>query len=140
MRSLGSLFSKEILGEVIRFGVVGCFATALHYFIYWLFSKWININIAYTLGYAISFVCNFFLTSFFTFKEKTSVKRGLGFGGAHLFNYLFQLGLLNLFVWMGVRKDLAPLPVYAISIPINFLMVRFVFKHKSEKNNVSQER
>lgn len=140
MRFLSNLLSKDIIGEVIRFGVVGCFATALHYFIYWLFSKWMNINIAYTIGYAISFVCNFFLTSFFTFKEKASVKRGIGFGGAHLFNYLFQLGLLNFFIWMGVSKDLAPLPVYAIAIPINFLMVRFVFKHKSEKVSESQER
>ena len=138
MSSISSLWSKKSLGELFRFGLVGCFATALHYLIYWVLSKLMNINLAYTIGYATSFVCNFFLTSFFTFKEKASVKRGIGFGGAHLFNYLFQMGLLNIFVWIGFSKDLAPLPVYAIAIPINFLMVRFVFKHKSSKDNESQ--
>ena len=138
MNYISSLWSKKSLGELLRFGLVGCFATALHYFVYWIFCRWININIAYTIGYAISFVCNFFLTSYFTFKEKASVKRGLGFGGAHLFNYLFQMGLLNLFVWIGIKKDFAPIPVYAIAIPINFLMVRFVFKHKPEQDDESQ--
>ena len=126
--------SSKTLGEIIRFGIVGCVATALHYFIYWLLNKWINVNIAYTIGYAISFVCNFFLTSYFTFKKKASLKRGLGFGGAHLFNYLFQMLLLNLFIWLGVKKNLAPIPVYAIAIPINFLMVRFVFKHNDQES------
>lgn len=134
-RSKLSLFDKDTIGEVIRFGLVGAFATAFHYLIYWLLSKWINVNIAYTIGYATSFICNFFLTSFFTFKKKASLKRGLGFGGAHLFNYLFQMVLLNLFIFLGLKKNLAPLPVYAIAIPVNFLMVRFVFKHDSKSSD-----
>jgi putative flippase GtrA len=38
--------------------------------------------------------------------------------------------LLNLFLWLGMSNELAPLPVFAIAIPVNFLLVRFVFKHK----------
>ena len=123
--------TKNSLYEVIRFGVVGVLATMLHYGIYWLLRLWINYNVAYTIGYALSFVCNFLLTSCFTFKSHVTVKRGIGFSGAHLFNYLFQMVLLNMFVYVGVRQDIAPILVYAISIPINFLLVRFVFKHGS---------
>lgn len=126
--------SPKTLGEILRFGIVGCVATVIHYLIYWLLNKWINVNIAYTIGYATSFVCNFFLTSYFTFKKKASLKRGLGFGGAHLCNYLLQMLLLNFFILLGVKKDLAPIPVYAIAIPINFLMVRFVFKHNDKES------
>ncbi len=126
--------SPKTLGEILRFGIVGCVATAIHYLIYWLLNKWINVNIAYTIGYATSFVCNFFLTSYFTFKKKASLKRGLGFGGAHLCNYLLQMLLLNFFILLGVKEDLAPIPVYAIAIPINFLMVRFVFKHNDKES------
>lgn len=126
--------SPKTLGEILRFGIVGCVATAIHYFIYWLLNKWINVNVAYTIGYATSFVCNFFLTSYFTFKKKASLKRGLGFGGAHLCNYLLQMLLLNFFILLGVKKDIAPIPVYAIAIPINFLMVRFVFKHNDKES------
>ena len=44
------------------------------------------------------------------------------------FIYLLHVAFLNLFLWLGVSKSLAPIPVFAIVIPINFLLVRFVFK------------
>jgi putative flippase GtrA len=125
--------AKNSFLEVVRFGLVGVFATLLHYGLYWLLSHWINYNIAYTIGYGLSFVCNFFLTSYFTFKSKATIKRGIGFSGAHLFNYLFQMLLLNVFIHIGVNQTMAPIPVYAIAIPVNFLMVRFVFKHNEKK-------
>lgn len=123
--------TRNCLHEIIRFGVVGVFATLLHYGIYWLLRHCMNYNIAYTIGYVLSFICNFFLTSFFTFKTKASVKRGIGFGGVHLFNYFNQMLLLNVFVLFGIRENIAPLFVYAVAIPIQFIMVRFVFKFKN---------
>lgn len=118
-----------LIKELIRFGTVGVIATLIHYGIYWILQGYMHSNIAYTLGYGISFICNFFLTAHFTFKKKATVKKGIGFGLSHLCNYLIQLGLLNLFIYMGIDKALAPLFVFAIAIPINFLLVRFVFKH-----------
>lgn len=120
---------KQTLQEIIRFGIVGILATIIHYGIYWILQQYINHNIAYTLGYGISFICNFFLTAHFTFKKKATIKKGIGFGLSHLCNYLIQLGLLNLFIYIGINKGLAPIFVFAIAIPINFLLVRFVFKH-----------
>ena len=118
------------LPEFIRFVLVGVFATALHYGIYFLLQKFINVNIAYTLGYAFSFIANFYLTAYFTFGRKPSWRKAFGFGGAHLCSYLLHMGLLNLSLWMGISKPLAPIPVFAIAIPVNFLLVRFVFKRK----------
>lgn len=117
-------------GEIIRFGVVGVFATVLHYAIYWVLKLYINVNIAYTIGYFLSFICNFFLSSYFTFHSKASVKRGVGFIGAHLNNYLLHMILLNLFLYLGVDSSLAPIPVYMIAVPVNFILVRWVFKHR----------
>lgn len=116
--------------EFIRFVMVGILATALHYGIYFLLQRFINVNIAYTLGYALSFIANFYLTAYFTFGKKPSWSKAFGFGGAHLFNYLLHIGLLNTFLWLGLSKTLAPIPVFAIAIPVNFLLVRFVFKRK----------
>ena len=116
--------------EFIRFVMVGILETALHYGIYFLLQRFINVNIAYTLGYALSFIANFYLTAYFTFGKKPSWSKAFGFGGAHLFNYLLHIGLLNTFLWLGLSKTLAPIPVFAIAIPVNFLLVRFVFKRK----------
>ena len=90
----------------------------------------INVNVAYTVGYALSFVANFYLTAYFTFGQKPSWGKAFGFGGAHLCNYLLHMGLLNLFLYLGLSKPLAPIPVFAIAIPANFLMVKFVFRKK----------
>ena len=122
--------SRQTLKEAIRFGIVGVVATATHYGIYYLLQPHINVNIAYTTGYALSFIANFYLTSYFTFGTKPSWRKLMGMGGAHSVNYLLHLALLNLFLFMGITKTWAPVPVFAIAIPINFLLVRFVFKHK----------
>jgi putative flippase GtrA len=107
--------------------VVGIVATALHYGIYYLLQRFINVNVAYTAGYALSFVANFYLTAYFTFSRRPSWRKAFGFGGAHLVNYLLHLFLLNLFLFLGLSKPIAPLPVFAIAIPVNFLLVRYVF-------------
>lgn len=121
---------SKTAGQAFRFCLVGTFATALHYGLYLGLKLFLNITIAYIIGYGLSFIANYFLTALFTFRTKTSVQTGVGFLGAHLFNLALQTSLLNLFVYLGVSSSLAPIPVYAIAIPVNFLLVRFVFKNK----------
>ena len=123
--------TRQLTREVLRFAIVGVIATAIHYLLYIALQKNLYAGIAYTIGYAVSFVVNFMLTSVFTFKAKATFKKGFGFGVAHLCNYLLQMVLLYAALAIGVRRDIAPIPVYCIAIPLNFLMVRFVFKsHK----------
>lgn len=119
----------------IRFVIVGIVATAIHYGLYFLLQFLIEVNIAYTTGYLISFIANFYLTAYFTFRTRPSWGKAFGFGGVHLCNYLLHIGLLNLFLYLGLSKTLAPIPVFAIAIPINFLMVKFVFKRKKAPSN-----
>lgn len=116
--------------QFVRFVIVGIIATIIHYGIYWLLINVINVSLAYTIGYLVSFVCNFFLTSYFTFKSEATIKKGFGFGFAHCVNYLLHIGLLNLFLYFGMEKDLAPIPVFCMVIPVNFLLVRYVFNRK----------
>lgn len=121
------------LPAFIRFVMVGILATAIHYGLYFLFQLFIEVNIAYTIGYLVSFVANFYLTACFTFRSRPSWGKAFGFGGAHLCNYLLHMGLLNLFLYLGLSRPLAPIPVFAIAIPANFLMVKFVFRKKKAK-------
>lgn len=114
--------------EIIRFCIVGTLATGIHYGIYLLLNRFIVVWLAYTIGYAISFICNFYLTSVFTFQSKATIKKGIGFIVCHLINYILHLFFLTFFIWVGVEKNYAPILVYLIVIPINFLLVRFIFK------------
>ena len=123
-------FSSKKTVEFIRFVLVGIFATLLHYGIYYLLQTILNVNVAYTIGYVLSFISNFYLSSYFTFRVNPSWKKLVGMGGAHGVNYLLHMLLLNLFLYLGISKIWAPIPVFAIVIPINFILVRTVFKHK----------
>ena len=86
--------SKDNILEMVRFSVVGVVVTGVHYGVYLLLQYTINVNIAYTLGYVVAFFINFYLTSLYTFRKKPSWKKGIGFGGAHLFNYVLHMGLV----------------------------------------------
>ena len=128
------MIKKETYGEFVRFAVVGTTSATINYIIYWILQHWVNVNIAYTIGYVISFFANYYMTAHFTFKEKASAKNGIGFGGAHFVNYCLHIVLLNFFLWVGLSRELAPLAVLSIAVPTNFLMVRFVFKHFKRKS------
>lgn len=114
--------------EQIRFIIVGVLATAIHYGIYILLNLIIISWLAYSIGYVISFLCNFYLSSKYTFQSKASIKKGIGFGISHAINYLIHITLLSIFIKIGISEELAPIPIFAIAIPINFILVRFVFK------------
>ena len=120
--------NKETIGEMIRFSIVGTLVTVIHYGVYWLLQLVMNVNIAWTAGYIAGFIFNYYMSAYYIFRKKTSAKNGSGFGVAHIVNYLLQMGLLNFFIWTGMSAEMAPVGVYAVSIPVNFLLVRFVFK------------
>ena len=129
-RAITLLKGDGVIFELLRFGIIGVLATATHYGIYLLAMGLIGINIAYTIGYALSFIVNYYLSAIFTFKSKASIKSGLGFLLSHMINYGVHFGLLNLFIEMRLAPTLAPIPVFLIAIPLNFILVRFVFTSK----------
>lgn len=120
--------NSTTLREAIRFCIVGVLATIVHYGIYLLLKGVINVSVAYTIGYVISFIGNFVLTNVYTFKTQATAKKGIGFVICHVINYLLHIGFLNVFIWLGVPSSLAPIPVYCIVVPVNFLLVRKVVK------------
>jgi len=132
VKSYRYLKSQELL-EVVRFGIVGVLATLLHYGIYlaliWVLPE-MNASIAYSMGYIVSFVGNFLASNYYTFKTQPTVIKGIGFAFSHGVNYLLHILFLNLFLWVGLSETVAPIPVFCIVIPINFLLVRFVLKSK----------
>lgn len=125
---LRSFVEKLFNIEFIRFGIVGVIATVVHYGIYYVLLNIVNPNVAFTIGYLVSFIINFWLTAKFTFRTEATTKRGIGFALSHLVNYGLQMLVLNVCLKLGVLASLAPVPVYLICIPVNFLLVRFVFK------------
>ncbi len=156
---------RKLGPEFVRFFIVGVAATLAHLLVYWLLNALFGLgeddkgalNVTYTLGYAVSFIGNYILSLRWTFRTQGSVGKGVGFAFSHLVNYGMHMGLLNLFLHLGVGRGLAacvlwlapwlvelvpslgdpaallPLPVYVIVVPVNFLLVRFFLKRGDEK-------
>lgn len=127
---------RERLGEILRFGIVGAAATAIQYVIYLLMVHLVHsgVNVANTIGYVLSFFFNFVASTRFTFRVKATAGRGMAFAFCHLVNYLLQLLMLNLFIHWGVGKSLAPLPMFMVCVPVNFLLVRYFLKREHLQN------
>lgn len=130
---------RQQLGEMVRFGIVGVTATLLQYFIYWLLLRlaihWdveagthTLSTVAMTIGYVVSFIYNFIASTRFTFRVKANARRGAGFLFSHVVNYSLQMLTLNLFLLLGISKQWAPIPMFCVCVPINFLLVRFFLK------------
>lgn len=128
------LWNNQKIQEFIRFCIVGVLATCIHYGLYLLLIKLVPIdgelwtNVAYSIGYMAGFVANLFLSAYFTFKTRVTIQRSLGFVVTNLINYGLHLVFLNLFLWLTIPEQWAPIPTFCCVIPINFILVRTVFK------------
>lgn len=125
-------FSSLTERRFVRFCIVGAVSTALHYGLYCLllWSK-VEVNVSYTVAYLLSFLVNFWLTSVFTFRARIEWSKLGGFAGSHAVNYLLHMVLLNIVLWLHVPRYLAPIPVMATALIVQYTILRFVFTHKS---------
>ena len=124
--------SNRTIGELFRWVLVGCIATGINWGVYWILQHWLDYNISYVIGFILSLVCNYYLSAKFTFNKKVSVTNGVGFCMAHLTGLLIRLILLNLLVFIGVKKEYAAIPADLIGFPIQFLLVRYAFYFKKK--------
>jgi putative flippase GtrA len=117
----------------LRFGIVGVVASAIHYGIYALLI-WLGYgeNLAYSFGFLFSLCCNYVLTTYFTFRQRPSKRNVAGFIASHVLNYFVEIGLLNLFLWMGFSRWLAPIMDMAVAAFINFLVLQFAYLYRRE--------
>ena len=128
------LLTDERLMQFLRFCIIGALAAAVHYGIYFLLQHWINVYVAYTAGYVISFVGNFFLTSYFTFRTTPTLSRFAGFAGSHSLNYVLHIILLRIFLWIGIHRLVAPPLVMLVAMLVQFCILRLVFISRQTKD------
>jgi putative flippase GtrA len=128
---IGLLLHSAKFGQFVRFVLNGVLSSAIHYGIYYVLLFWTIANIAYITGYLVSFVSNFFLTSYFTFRTKPTLKRFIGFSGSHALNFGLHVVLFNIFLWLGVHELIIPLLVIGIAMMVQFFILRLVFVKKA---------
>ncbi|MBP1950948.1 GtrA family protein [Virgibacillus litoralis] len=117
--------------EFIRFIIVGIINTLNYYGIYLIFNLVLGINYmaSHIIGFAISLIVSFFLSSYFTFQVKPSLKKFLQFPLTQLFNISVSSVLIYLFVeYFFIDSTIAPIVSLFITVPLTFLITGKILK------------
>lgn len=122
-------------GAAVRFAIVGVAATAIHYGVYLgLMAAGLPYVWAYATGFILSLAFNLAATARYTFRTSLSARKGVLFVLCHLFNFGLHVALLHVYVKIAdIDPRIAPIFVYLIAVPVNFLLVRAAMRDHTEK-------
>lgn len=126
--------------QFLRFCIVGGTCAVIDAAIFYVVRLFAPYLVALISGYILSLCVNYLLTIYWTFKTRSSARNLFGIVGAHLFNlFVVRMGLMLLFVEiMGIKEQIAYLPMAVISAVSNYLVIRAVIRH-SKKAKKQQE-
>ena len=131
-KSLFNIKSAKIK-EFLRYVVVGCINTLIYYISYLVFMNIFNFSyrISFVAGYVISIIFSYFLNTYFTYKEKPSLKKFLLFPLTYIPNFIIQyIGMILLVDHFNMNRKLAPIITAIVATPITFFVMRYVIKKK----------
>ncbi|WP_455537629.1 GtrA family protein [Terrisporobacter sp.] len=130
IKNINNVRIKNII-EFTKYSIVGCINTAVYYLSYLLF---INIfrfsyRISFVMGYVASIIVSYFLNTYFTYKQKPSLRKFLIFPLTYVPNFLIQyFGLIFLVDRLHINSKLAPVITALVATPITFFVMKYVIK------------
>jgi putative flippase GtrA len=143
MKTLTGLLPKKYRSAV-RFVLVGAIGTGVQYGIYYILLgvfqyKWPEVvvltSLAFTIGFVVEMVLNYFMTSFYTFRVRPSLKNAGGFIIGRTLNYFIQIGLLNILIWLHMSEEWAGLTAIALAGVINYFVLLPFYKDKKRDSH-----
>lgn len=122
-------FSKQFIMFVF-IGVINTFNGVIFSYIY---SSFLNENVAFIFGYISGLVISYILNSYVTFKEKLEFNKFIKFAVSYIPNFIIQnIVVLIVFNMMGLHKLIAYGLAAVIGVPITFVFMKF-FAFKKNK-------
>ena len=112
----------------LRFLISGGVNTATTYAFYLALLHVTGYKLAYSIAYVFGIVLSFVINRFFVFQTHRGWRSMLLFPLVYLAQYLVSLGVVWIWVeYLHLMKELAPLIAIVITIPLTFVLSRFVF-------------
>ena len=123
-----TFFNKQFIIFVI-IGVINTFNGVVFSYIY---SSFLNENVAFVLGYISGLVISYILNSYITFKEGLELTKFIKFAISYIPNFIIQnIIVLIVFNMMGFDKLIAYALAAIIGVPVTFICMKFfTFKEK----------
>ncbi len=127
--------------SMVRFVCVGAFGTLLQYGIYYLFldifrridsDSQTMTSVAFSIGFLVEMVVNYFLTNYFTFHTRPSWKNAGGFLMGRAINYGVQLLFLNILIWLAVSEEVSGILAIMLAGVVNYFVLLPFFRTKEK--------
>ena len=115
----------------LRFLLAGAINTGLTWCLYLILLLFLEYKTSYTLSYITGLFISYLINRYFVFKEHRGISSILLFPLIYLAQYI--LGLFIVWFWVEQIKmssTFAPIVSIIISIPITFVLSKFVFKKR----------
>ncbi len=117
-----------------RFIVAGALNTGSTYVLYLILLLVLPYGLAYSVTFAAGIALGYLLNARWVFKKSPTRQSVVAYPLAYGLNYLLGLGLLWLLVEkMSVPKQLAPIAVVVITVPVMYLATRTIFQTRHER-------
>ena len=128
--------------SAVRFICVGIFGTLLQYGIYYLFLEIFRrtipdsntmASVAFTIGFYLEMIVNYFLTSYYTFHTHPSWKNAGGFVFGRVMNYIVQVCILNVLLWLSMSEEWAGIAAIVLAGILNYFVLLPFFRAKKKE-------
>ena len=128
-----SLHSPSLVAQAARFAGVGVANTVVYYGSYLLLRQALSFLVADVLAVVIAMLFAFFAHSLITYRTRPTLRKLLLFPLGNIAGYL----VLTVGAWGLVRAGLndrwAPLLAAAVSVPVTFVVLRFVLTAPADR-------
>ncbi|HDG5480331.1 TPA: flippase GtxA [Staphylococcus aureus] len=117
--------------EILKFIIVGGINTLNYYVVYLLLLKLLHIEYmnSHITGFLVAFVISYYLNCYFVYRVKPTWRKFISFPITQIVNVSLQTVLLYVFVsWLNLPAEIAPFAGLVITIPITFVLSKWILK------------
>ncbi|MGG7161873.1 GtrA family protein [Clostridium baratii] len=126
--------SKEFILFVI-IGVINTFNGVVFSMIY---SKFLDANLAFVVGYISGLFISYLLNSYITFRERLEFSKFIKFAISYIPNFIIQnIVVLIVFNIMGLNKLIAYILAAIIGVPVTFILMKFFAFKEKDANKIN---
>lgn len=129
---------KFINPEFNKFIFFGVANTVLGYVIYVILVFFLAYPVAYTIAYVSGIFISYYLNSRFVFKREMRLTKAMQYPVVYIVQYVLGISLLYLLVELcRINKVIAPVLIIIVTVPVTFLLSRFIIKGRVDDYKVS---
>lgn len=123
-----------------RFLIAGAVNTGLTYLLYLGLLFLMPYVWAYSLTYAIGIGIGYLLNAHWVFKRAPSLGSATAYPLIYALNYLLGVGMLWLLVdLIHIPKEIAPLLVVALSVPVMYIVTKSIFLGRPTNEKINNQ-